>query len=138
MAPLLDTVWERQYNGTDMAGARLPIVIPVGVSLTATSRVSVLGWVLHKNCAEGGEDNTSSSVHIRRATFWRSRLRRSQILGRGKIASAEEAVKRMLADAEKEAEARKRELLLEAKEEAHRVRRISTGKSGSAVRICSN
>jgi ribonuclease Y len=44
-------------------------------------------------------------------------------LAEAKIASAEEAVKRMLADAEKEAEARKRELLLEAKEEAHRVRR---------------
>ena len=44
-------------------------------------------------------------------------------LAEAKIASAEEAVKRMLADAEKEAEARKRELLLEAKEESHRLRR---------------
>lgn len=44
-------------------------------------------------------------------------------LAEAKIASAEEAVKKMLADAEKEAEARKRELLLEAKEEAHRLRR---------------
>ncbi|MGI6037796.1 MAG: ribonuclease Y [Limnochordia bacterium] len=39
-----------------------------------------------------------------------------------RIASTEEEIKKMLAEAEKEAEARKRELLLEAKEAAHNTR----------------
>ncbi|MHB1418784.1 MAG: ribonuclease Y [Bacillota bacterium] len=43
-------------------------------------------------------------------------------LAEAKIASAEEAAKKIVEDAQKEAEAKKREALLEAKEEAHQMR----------------
>lgn len=43
-------------------------------------------------------------------------------LAEARIASAEEAAKRILEESEKEAEARKREVILEAKEEIHLMR----------------
>jgi ribonuclease Y len=43
-------------------------------------------------------------------------------LAEAKIASAEEAARRILQDAEREAEAKHREMMLEAKEEAHKLR----------------
>lgn len=43
-------------------------------------------------------------------------------LAEAKIASAEEAARRIIQDAERDAEAKNRELMLEAKEEAHKLR----------------
>lgn len=45
-----------------------------------------------------------------------------KVIAEAKIASAEEAAKKLIADAIKEADAKKRETILEAKEEVHRLR----------------
>ena len=45
-----------------------------------------------------------------------------KIIAEAKITNAEELAKKLIADAEKEAETLKKEQLLEAKEEVHRLR----------------
>ena len=62
-----------------------------------------------------------SYVVIGIATFFTGYFVRRYI-SEGKISNAEEAAKKIIADAEKEAESKKRESILEAKEEVHKLR----------------
>ena len=55
-----------------------------------------------------------------------------KLIAEAKIASAEEAAKKMVADAIKEADAKRREAILEAKEEIHRLRMELTRNQGKA------
>ena len=55
-----------------------------------------------------------------------------KLIAEARITSAEEAAKKILEEAEQEANALKREKYLEAKEEAHRLRNEMKGKQGKA------